>query len=784
MIARYLKGTMMIESIERVKNLGIYKDISKPSCEDFKRFNLIYGWNGSGKSTLSRLFKSIESKECFEDYPGMEFSFKSEGKMYSSENLDMFPEKMAVFNTDFVRNNIDWNGTIKSILYIDETNIGLAKEFAELKRKLYGNDDVSGDIQELDRLTSEARKKNSALEKILSGIAKTVKTSFQTIDMSDSYYLNYNRKSVIQMIEGAENTVSQNDLLSKTELAEIISAAKVQNKLPQIELLKPSVTISRFEGIFKTIDELCSASVSNIVIEELKGDSELSEWVEQGLKIHKAKGLKRCSFCGTVISDDRFSELDQHYNDAYNQLISNINRQMETMKKELYYVTEIPVSMSSFYDEFQSQVEELEKRYKENASIVNELIDSWIDSLEGKKKTPFVRIQVKGIDEDFKTALENISKTEDEIREIIRENNDKSNRFDMEKRAAQKKLERHYIVQELNTTGYKSSKKEYIEIEAKISALKESVKLATERYQSIEKMMSSETLASTEFNKKLAAFLGHSEINLVFDTESRGYKVYRNNSGEAKNLSEGEKTAIAFTYFITKLKESGNAIRDYILVIDDPISSFDSNKIFAAYAYLKSECEDAKQLFVFTHNYNFFSLILGWFNKRKKKVDGKSVPDFMLYRIENEFDDNIRHAVLRDGGESMKQNTEYDYVFYNVYRLKGKSLSKEELIFCGNICRKLLESFLSFKFPKQRADYRALLESAFKGSGDTVKMERIYRFTNIYSHDKKINALEELDTDIMMANASEVIDDILNLMHGLDSNHFDAMVDKVKDELN
>ena len=74
--------------------------------------------------------------------------------------------------------------------------------------------------------------------------------------------------------------------------------------------------------------------------------------------------------------------------------------------------------------------------------------------------------------------------------------------------------------------------------------------------------------------------------------------------------------------------------------------------------------------------------------------------------------------------------------------------------------------------------------SAFKGSGDTVKMERIYRFTNIYSHDKKINALEELDTDIMMANASEVIDDILNLMHELDSNHFDAMVDKVKDELN
>ena len=91
---------------------------------------------------------------------------------------------------------------------------------------------------------------------------------------------------------------------------------------------------------------------------------------------------------------------------------------------------------------------------------------------------------------------------------------------------------------------------------------------------------------------------------------------------------------------------------------------------------------------------------------------------------------------------------------------------------------------MSFKFPKQRADYRALLEAAYKDSKDTVKLERIYRFTNIYSHDKKINALEELDTDIMMANASEVINDVLDLMRHLDSTHFDAMVEKIKDELN
>ena len=412
------------------------------------------------------------------------------------------------------------------------------------------------------------------------------------------------------------------------------------------------------------------------------------------------------------------------------------------------------------------------------------MVDSWVKSLEDKRCSPFVKIQVKEIDQGFRDALDNISQVENIINEIIKEHNDKTKQFETEKRSAQEKLERHFIVQGLNSTGYRKNKKEYDEIEKRISEMDKAVKTATERYDTIEKVMSSETLASTEFNKKLKAFLGHSEIELVFDADSGGYKIYRNNNAEAKNLSEGEKTAIAFTYFVTKLKESGHAIKDYILVIDDPISSFDSNKIFAAYAYLKSECEDAKQLFVFTHNYNYFSLILGWFQKRKKNVDGKKVPDFMLYRIENGFGKGSRYAILKDGGETMKQSTEYDYVFYNVYRLKDVDLSKEELIFCGNICRKLLESFLSFKFPKQRADYRALLEAAYKDSKDTVKLERIYRFTNIYSHDKKINALEELDTDIMMANASEVINDVLDLMRHLDSTHFDAMVEKIKDELN
>ncbi|TOB48616.1 AAA family ATPase, partial [Vibrio parahaemolyticus] len=86
------------------------------------------------------------------------------------------------------------------------------------------------------------------------------------------------------------------------------------------------------------------------------------------------------------------------------------------------------------------------------------------------------------------------------------------------------------------------------------------------------------------------------------DAKAKGYKISRNGTGKlANNLSEGEKTAIAFVYFVTKLKEHDNDIKETIVVVDDPVSSFDSNHLFHSYSFLKKHCENAKQLFVMTH---------------------------------------------------------------------------------------------------------------------------------------------------------------------------------------
>lgn len=772
----------MINSISKIKNIGIYKDIEKNSCSNFARYNLVYGWNGSGKSTLSRILGCLEKKRVCSDFPSMQFSIATDEGVFSESNVQQFVGNIAVFNTDFIKDNIEWDGIIKSILYIDEDNIEAAKEYNKLKTELFGDEQKRGELYKLQCMRADVDKREKELDSALTKVAKVIKTNFQTIDMSDSRYLNYSRRTVKDILD--KEGVSKEDLLSASDLTGTIAAAKVSEKMDTIDELAALKSFEQYASLFESVKRICKMSVTNQVIELLKDDSMLSAWVKTGLSIHKDRKLSRCAFCGAVLADERIVELDNHYNDAFNTLMQTIDDTIARVQNEYWLQENAIPEEAVFYEENRTALQDLKNEYCAQIKDINDELNRLVQYLLEKRNKPFEDINVGSLRFGFAEELENVNQTYIKIQQIIKANNNKTDSFENNRKIAQNKLERHYLWQELSTISYIKNEKEVKRLDRDASAFEKSLIEKRKKFEALEKSMSNETLASTEFNRTLAAFLGHNEIELTFDSEAKGYKVFRNNTELAKNLSEGEKTAIAFTYFITKLKENGKSIKDYILVIDDPISSFDSNKIFAAYAYMKTECEDAKQLFVLTHNYNFYSLILGWFNKRTKKIDGKKIPDFKLYRVENDYDCNgKRTAILRDGGESMKQATEYDYVFYNVLKLKNKKLSKGELIFCGNICRKLLESFLSFKYPKQRADFRALLDRALNKKEDSFKKERIYKFTNMYSHDKKINALEELDDDILFSNYETVIEDILMLIDELDHEHYSAMVDKVKNEI-
>lgn len=118
-----------------------------------------------------------------------------------------------------------------------------------------------------------------------------------------------------------------------------------------------------------------------------------------------------------------------------------------------------------------------------------------------------------------------------------------------------------------------------------------------------------------EINRILKSF-GFTSFLLDAAEENGNYKIIRENGEDAhETLSEGEKSFITFLYFYQLLKGS-NDVKDIhaekVVVIDDPISSLDSNVLFIVSSLvrklmfeIKDGASDVKQIFVLTHNIYF-----------------------------------------------------------------------------------------------------------------------------------------------------------------------------------
>ena len=124
----------------------------------------------------------------------------------------------------------------------------------------------------------------------------------------------------------------------------------------------------------------------------------------------------------------------------------------------------------------------------------------------------------------------------------------------------------------------------------------------------------------------------------------------------------------------------------------------------------------------------------------------------------------------------MNQTSEYDYVFDTVYRMRNKELDESEIFNCGNACRKLLEAFLSFKFPRQRGDIQSLIDRAFPNEDEIQEKNKVYKFINAYSHLNVIESSDISDIDTLLAESQGILKTILNKIEKLDDEHYKAMV--------
>ncbi|MEO3864041.1 AAA family ATPase [Rheinheimera fenheensis] len=762
---------MSIKSIQKLKQFGIFQDHTNSNAKDFGKYNLFYGWNGSGKSTLSGLFRCIENKVTSSKFPSSEFSVSVDsGTPITQANVANSELNIYTFNHDFIDENISWNSTVKSILLVDKEKIEEREKLERLKKEQEVDSKAHG-------IEAEAIKKlDSAVSKFETDSARHMKTSLQSIDTTDSYYLNYDKRKFGKFIEDhLEESNSDDSLLDDQQIVELTNAAKPDQK-SAITFNQQTINQEIFTKAKERLDDLLKTSVVSQTIQRLVEHGDIKYWVETGLDLHKRHDTNQCEYCGNTITEERTKQLEAHFNDDYKAFQTRLEGANGWLAGQYIQPPILPAT-SDFYDEFKSGYGEACTALEKAITALNGEIAVWHTVLKEKTANPLeTGLTVEVISESSVKAF-NDAMTD--IGAAVDKHNHKSGNFKEETDKAKKRLELHYATTEVKSFGYHEKKKEVVDRTAANEALKTTINTRNTEIRTLEDSLSNEGLGADQFNESLHKFLGRSELTLRFNPVKKGYEILRNDSEKVDgNLSEGEKTAIAFVYFIIKLKENDNNIEDTIVVVDDPISSFDSNHLFHAYSFMKVNCEKAKQLFVLTHNFTFFKLVRDWIS-RKNKPDNQNIANFYVVKANNGVP---RSSTYTNAEPALTlYNSEYHYIFSRLNSLKNQqTLETDDHFLAANLSRKLLESFLSFKFPKNRGNFANLFNTAVSASQNPEDegKEKIRKFINEYSHNDLIETNEDF-VESLIGEGVSVISDIFDWINELDEKHYQEMMEVV-----
>ena len=779
---------MLITKIVRLKNFGIFHDFSwKTELSEFKKFNLIYGWNRSGKTTISRIFASCE-KKCvydmlkFKQYPeGGEFEIKmSDNAALKNADVTTNALPVKIFNQDFIDDNISFDpaNSCNPIVYVSEEDIESKKQLERLK----ANEII------ISKLFDEAKKnrvaKDEAKGSFLIGLGREIANML--FDKSYNRTKAENKINTVGVDNFTDKILSDDDKKKYDEISKS-EEGKEQNQFPrfQFSFLFDGETVDSFKKIFEIVQKLLSKRIVSETLDRLKDDQSLSVWVKQGFDLHNAKKENgKCLFCQKQLDGDLLTSLSKHFSADYDDLQGAI---VELKSK----VIKLNIEKISFPNN--DLYPDLRGDYTEQAKILNDIgnrCKAWLftamEKVNEKYNDPFIVVSSLEEPEDF---LAIFNAAVDTLNAIVVRHNDKVKNHPAEVKNAREKLELHSVAVALSQQDYKKFGKELKEAEDQEKNALEAVKKNSAEISELEKKTSNIGKEIKKINKHLKEFFGREEIMLELDSAKKGYVIKREGQ-PAKNLSEGEKTAIAFSYFIVKVEEKDFKIKDGIIFIDDPISSFDSNSIYHCFSLISTHFKDAGQLFISTHNFQLFNLTKEWFinknnsikkDNEKLKANGqveKLIP-CEFFMVENFIESNVRAARIVELDKTLRNyKSEYHFLFA---RLKCFSVMQEQeyadFYTIGNMARRFFDIFADFKIPntgdqKSKMDVliRDINEKGEKIS--SVDAAKAYKLVNEFSHNSDpTSTIEHKDK----SESRDAINILLNIVKESDQKHYEIL---------
>lgn len=745
----------LIAKLVRLKHPGVLRDFTWPAdLPAFGRFNLIYGWNGSGKTTLSRVFRAIEQRVAFS--PG-EATMYVGGHQVTGQEFPTTTVPVRVFNRDFVAETVFpvSGGDVPPIFVVGKESVERQKEVERLKAERTQQETA------LQKARSTHQQLERECDRHCVERARVIKDTLRI--PGPGGYNDYNktnyRARAGQMVtagDGPSHRLANSD---RDNLL-IQHRANVKPKVASVSYRFPSL-----KQLHSDAAGLLSATVTSSAIASLKDDPALSDWVRQGLGLHKARTSETCLFCQQSLPIGRLSALESHFSAEYDRFLERLDHLRADLRKLFEEAKVLPLpDRMALYEDLINDYEARRDELVEALNGVAVFITGLLHALDAKRGQPFksvqLEIEVPIVDGDAINRLN----------EVITRHNAACDDFQARTARARDRLALDLIAENLDdysrlTTAVKA------ESDA-IGPLERHVKRLNDDIGRLEREIVEHRQPAEELNEDLRKYLGHDELSLqVKDT---GYQLLRHGQ-PAEALSEGERTALALLYFLKSLRDRRFDLRHGVVVLDDPVSSLDANALYLAFGFIRHRAQDAAQLFVLTHNFPFFRQVRNWFHHQK----GQNKPDVnkrpaRFYMLDRVHGSNPRCTTLRALDPLLEQyESEYHYLFACVHRAATATgeIALEQNYGLPNIARRLLEMFLAFRRPQVAGElWQKLKDVTF----DEAKKVRIARFVHTHSHGDTVGEPEHDPS--LLGEAHAVLTDLLELIKSEDPQHFTAML--------
>ena len=679
----------MFENFKKIKIKGGCFE-KETELELFKKdsLSIIYGRNGSGKTTIAHsigdLVKPNEERNS-------DFNVTSEAIL-----TDEKKESVFIFDEDFVREQVrvEKDG-INTIVMLGE-QVELDEQIVQKKEELAKKE------EEYRKLDEERKRYENAGENIspiyyFNQIKNALRADNGWADIDrvvkGNTIKSHITEDVVNTLLGIEEPVENYEQLRERVIADL-SLYRESEKAQEVAWTKTAIILpEELEELREVLEKPLDVPILNEREQRLV--SMLAMYPQHNTQETRQlidEGWAFCQLCLREIDDKDKSNIAKTLTNILNKEAGEFERILEDALKTFAKVeTALPEFNGGLNEREQNAALKARTNLNRILDVIREIITLRKRNIYEALKEPFAEDICKAYVDActaWKDALDVMEQCVERFNDSVNKRNKLYNQVRIENNLLARKQLSALLL------SYKQAKENSHKNQVELETKGKECEIVQSEIKTLRSQKERTDIALSYINQELQ-YVFYSERKVKLEPGEGCYKLKINGRAVLpKKISVGERNVLGLCYFFAKLfggkTETSKYVSEYLIVIDDPVSSFDYGNRIGVMSLLRFQFGNIlkgngnSRILVMSHDlHSVFDLV----KIRNEVIEGKGSDRSFMELANNKLE--VKHVQ-----NEYKKLLEFVFAYAADTNIDDPDETQEMSI--GNIMRRMLEAFSSF----------------------------------------------------------------------------------------